>query len=98
MKPIALFLTLTFMSLPAFAKNDCQKARQRYYQDQASWDNRCGNKPDDHYLQALKSDCAATVRRIETRNKVAGNFASWNSEWGWAAVESCESLQRGDEL
>jgi hypothetical protein len=88
----ALLVILLAMSAAAFA--DCQQDRRDFYHNQiVEWNDQCGEQPDADYLAKLKTDCAATVQRIEARNG-----ASWNSEFGWAFDSTCFSLERGDEL
>lgn len=87
-------LFLFIMSINAAAFADCQQDRRDFYHDQkAEWNDQCGDQPDADYLVKLKADCSTTMQRIEARDG-----ASWNSEFGWAAEETCESLERGDDL
>jgi len=90
-------LSIWTICASAQAETPCERSRLQYEAGEAAWDRHCGPEPGKPFLEELKKDCATTTMLIAARNAMPGNFASWNSEYGWAFDSTCESLARGDK-
>lgn len=85
-----LILLAIVMALPATASASdlCQRISDAY-PTSGYWSRECGPEPGKDFLAEMKKDCIQTTRQIDARPG-----ASWNSEWGWASQEQCESLEQ----